>query len=67
MTFNFAMQAIDHIINSAAKTNYMSGGQDALSDRKAAPTAPRAASPRSTARISRSWYASVPGLIVIRP
>ena len=27
MTFNFAMQAIDHIINSAAKTNYMSGGQ----------------------------------------
>lgn len=33
MTFNFAMQAIDHIINSAAKTNYMSGGQMRLPNR----------------------------------
>ncbi len=53
MTFNFAMQAIDQIINSAAKTLYMSGGQMARRSSSAAPTAQRRASRRSTARIMR--------------
>ncbi len=67
MTFNFAMQAIDHIINSAAKTNYMSGGQ------MRAPIVfrgPNGAAARVGAQHSQNygpWYASVPGLIVIAP
>ena len=48
MTFNFAMQAMDQLINSAAKTQYMSGGQVKLRSCFAARTAPAAASPRST-------------------
>jgi pyruvate dehydrogenase E1 component beta subunit len=66
MTFNFALQAIDHIINSAAKTNYMSGGR-CVPDR--VPRAQRRAS-RGRAQHSQNfgpWYASVPGLIVIAP
>jgi pyruvate/2-oxoglutarate/acetoin dehydrogenase E1 component len=51
MTFNFALQAIDHIINSAAKTNYMSGGQMRCPIVFRGPTARPAGSPRSTARI----------------
>jgi pyruvate dehydrogenase E1 component beta subunit len=47
MTFNFSMQAIDHIINSAAKTLYMSGGQMARRSSFAVPTARRPASARS--------------------
>ena len=50
MTFNFAMQAIDQIINSAAKTLYMSGGQIIARSSSAAPTARRRGSPPSTAR-----------------
>jgi pyruvate dehydrogenase E1 component beta subunit len=50
MTFNFAMQAIDHIINSAAKTNYMSGGQMRCPSCSVVPTAPPAAWVRSTRR-----------------
>ena len=67
MTFNFAMQAIDHIINSAAKTNYMSGGQ------MRCPMVfggPNGAAHRVGAQHSQNyapWYASVPGLIVIAP
>ncbi len=49
MTFNFAMQAIDQIINSAAKTLYMSGGHSAARSCSAAPTAPRPGSAPSTA------------------
>ncbi len=67
MTFNFAMQAIDHIINSAAKTLYMAADRWAAPSCSVAPTARRAASPRSTARTMRSWYAHVPGLKVIAP
>jgi len=67
MTFNFAMQAIDHIINSAAKTLYMSGGQIR------APIVfrgPNGAASRVGAQHSQdygSWYAHVPGLKVVAP
>ncbi|WP_296417374.1 pyruvate dehydrogenase complex E1 component subunit beta [Pseudooctadecabacter sp.] len=67
MTFNFAMQAIDQIINSAAKTLYMSGGQ------MGAPMVfrgPNGAAARVGAQHSQdyaAWYASVPGLKVVMP
>ena len=67
MTFNFAMQAIDQIINSAAKTLYMSGGQ------MGSPMVfrgPNGAAARVAAQHSQdftSWYSSIPGLIVIAP
>ncbi|MBH9975222.1 MULTISPECIES: pyruvate dehydrogenase complex E1 component subunit beta [Bartonella] len=67
MTFNFAMQAIDQIINSAAKTHYMSGGQ------MHAPMVfrgPNGAASRVGAQHSQcyaSWYSHVPGLKVIMP
>ena len=67
MTFNFAMQAIDHIVNSSGKTNYMSGGQ------MRSPIVfrgPNGAASRVAAQHSQNygpWYASVPGLIVIAP
>ena len=53
MTFNFAMQAIDHIINSAAKTLYMSGGQMAVPSCFAVRTEPPRASRRSTVSVTR--------------
>jgi pyruvate dehydrogenase E1 component beta subunit len=67
MTFNFAMQAIDHIINSAAKTLYMSGGQ------MGAPMVfrgPNGAAARVGAQHSQdysAWYAQIPGLKVVIP
>ena len=67
MTFNFAMQAIDHIINSAAKTLYMSGGQ------MGAPIVfrgPNGAAARVGAQHSQcyaAWYSHVPGLKVVMP
>jgi pyruvate dehydrogenase E1 component beta subunit len=67
MTFNFAMQAIDHIINSAAKTLYMSGGQMRC---PIVFRGPNGAASRVAAQHSQNygpWYASVPGLIVIAP
>jgi pyruvate dehydrogenase E1 component beta subunit len=67
MTFNFALQAIDHIINSAAKTNYMSGGQMRC---PVVFRGPNGAAARVGAQHSQNfapWYASVPGLIVIAP
>ena len=67
MTFNFAMQAIDHIINSAAKTNYMSGGQMRC---PIVFRGPNGAAARVAAQHSQnygSWYAHVPGLVVIAP
>ena len=67
MTFNFAMQAIDHIINSAAKTNYMSGGQMRC---PIVFRGPNGAASRVGAQHTQNygpWYASVPGLIVIAP
>ena len=67
MTWNFAMQAIDQIINSAAKTLYMSGGQIKSS---IVFRGPNGAAARVAAQHSQdysSWYAQVPGLIVIAP
>ena len=67
MTFNFALQAIDHIINSAAKTNYMSGGQMRC---PIVFRGPNGAASRVAAQHSQNfapWYASVPGLVVIAP
>ncbi|WP_298744358.1 pyruvate dehydrogenase complex E1 component subunit beta [uncultured Brevundimonas sp.] len=67
MTFNFAMQAIDHIINSAAKTLYMSGGQITAS---VVFRGPNGAASRVGAQHSQdysAWYANVPGLKVIAP
>ena len=67
MTFNFAMQAIDHIINSAAKTHYMSGGQMHC---PIVFRGPNGAAARVGAQHSQNygpWYAAVPGLIVIAP
>jgi pyruvate dehydrogenase E1 component beta subunit len=67
MTWNFAMQAIDQIINSAAKTHYMSGGQIRCS---IVFRGPNGAAARVAAQHSQdysSWYANVPGLKVIAP
>jgi len=67
MTFNFAMQAMDHLINSAAKTNYMSGGQMGC---PAVFRGPNGAAARVGAQHSQcyaSWYAHVPGLYVLSP
>ncbi len=67
MTFNFAMQAIDHIINSAAKTRYMSGGQMSF---PIVFRGPNGAASRVAAQHSQcyaSWYAHVPGLKVVAP
>ncbi|TCP42315.1 pyruvate dehydrogenase complex E1 component subunit beta [Rhodovulum marinum] len=67
MTFNFAMQAMDHIVNSAAKTLYMSGGQ------MGAPMVfrgPNGAAARVAAQHSQdyaAWYAHIPGLKVVQP
>ena len=67
MTFNFAMQAIDHIVNSAAKTLYMSGGQMGC---PIVFRGPNGAAARVAAQHSQdyaAWYASVPGLKVAMP
>jgi len=67
MTFNFAMQAIDQIINSAAKTLYMSGGQMGC---PIVFRGPNGAASRVAAQHSQcyaSWYAHCPGLIVVAP
>ena len=67
MTFNFAMQAIDQIINSAAKTLYMSGGQMGCS---IVFRGPNGAAARVAAQHSQdysAWYSQIPGLKVIAP
>ncbi len=67
MTFNFAMQAIDHIINSAAKTLYMSGGQMGC---PIVFRGPNGAAARVGAQHSQdyaAWYAQIPGLKVVQP
>jgi len=67
MTFNFAMQAIDHIVNSAAKTLYMSGGQ---LNCPIVFRGPNGAAARVAAQHSQcysAWYAHIPGLKVIAP
>ncbi len=67
MTFNFAMQAIDHIVNSAAKTNYMSGGQMRCPMVFRGPNGSAARVGAQHSQNYAPWYASVPGLIVIAP
>jgi len=67
MTFNFAMQAIDHIINSAAKTLYMSGGQMGC---PIVFRGPNGAAARVGAQHSQdytAWYSQIPGLKVVAP
>src|SRR5690242_14902361 len=67
MTFNFAMQAIDQIINSAAKTRYMSGGQMGCSIVFRGPNGPAARVAAQHSQDYSSWYAHVPGVKVIAP
>ena len=67
MTFNFAMQAIDAIVNSAAKTLYMSGGQMSVPIVFRGPNGPAARVAAQHSQDFASWYAHVPGLIVIAP
>jgi pyruvate dehydrogenase E1 component beta subunit len=67
MTFNFAMQAMDQLINSAAKTRYMSGGQMHVSAVFRGPNGPAARVAAQHSQDYTSWYSHVPGLKVIAP
>jgi len=67
MTMNFAMQAIDHIINSAAKTLYMSGGQMGCPIVFRGPNGAAARVGAQHSQCYASWYAHVPGLKVVAP
>ncbi|MEI9930975.1 MAG: pyruvate dehydrogenase complex E1 component subunit beta [Rhizomicrobium sp.] len=67
MTWNFAMQAIDQIVNSAAKTRYMSGGQMHSPIVFRGPNGPAARVGAQHSQDYSAWYASVPGLKVVAP
>jgi pyruvate dehydrogenase E1 component beta subunit len=67
MTFNFAMQAIDQIINSAAKTRYMSGGQVSSPIVFRGPNGAAARVAAQHSHCYASWYAHIPGLKVVAP
>ncbi len=67
MTFNFAMQAMDQLINSAAKTRYMSGGQMAAPIVFRGPNGVAARVAAQHSQCYASWYAHVPGLKVVAP
>jgi pyruvate dehydrogenase E1 component beta subunit len=67
MTFNFAMQAMDHLINSAAKTRYMSGGQVALSIVFRGPNGPASRVAAQHSQDFTAWYSHIPGLKVVAP
>ncbi len=67
MTFNFAMQAIDHIINSAAKTRYMSGGMIGVPIVFRGPNGFAARVAAQHSQCYASWYGHVPGLKVVAP
>jgi pyruvate dehydrogenase E1 component beta subunit len=67
MTFNFAMQAMDHLINSAAKTHYMSGGQVTIAIVFRGPNGPAARVAAQHSQDFSSWYSHIPGLKVIAP
>ncbi len=67
MTFNFAMQAMDQIINSAAKTRYMSGGQIGSPVVFRGPNGPAARVAAQHSQDFTAWYAHIPGLKVIAP
>ena len=67
MTFNFSMQAIDHLINSAAKTLYMSGGQMNCPIVFRGPNGAAARVAAQHSQVFAAWYSHVPGLKVIQP
>lgn len=67
MTFNFAMQAMDQLINSAAKTRYMSGGQMMTSVVFRGPNGPAARVAAQHSQDFTSWYSHIPGLKVVAP
>jgi pyruvate dehydrogenase E1 component beta subunit len=67
MTWNFAMQAIDQLINSAAKTTYMSGGQVTVSIVFRGPNGPAARVAAQHSQDYSAWYSHIPGLKVIAP
>lgn len=67
MTFNFAMQSIDHIINSAAKTLYMSGGKQPCNITFRGPNGAAAGVAAQHSQDYSAWYGSIPGLKVISP
>ena len=67
MTFNFAMQAMDQIINSAAKTNYMSGGQMGCPIVFRGPNGAAARVAAQHSQCFAAWYSQVPGLSVVMP
>src|SRR5204863_6483912 len=67
MTFNFALQAMDQLINSAAKTRYMSGGQIGVSIVFRGPNGPAARVAAQHSHDFSSWYAHIPGLKVVAP
>jgi len=67
MTFNFAMQAMDQLINSAAKTRYMSGGQIGASIVFRGPNGPAARVAAQHSQDYSAWYSHIPGLKVIAP
>ncbi|MEQ8745300.1 pyruvate dehydrogenase complex E1 component subunit beta [Pyruvatibacter sp.] len=67
MTFNFAMQAIDQIINSAAKTRYMAGGKIGCPIVFRGPNGPAARVGAQHSQDYAAWYAHIPGLVVIAP
>jgi pyruvate dehydrogenase E1 component beta subunit len=67
MTFNFAMQAMDQLINSAAKTRYMSGGQMSASVVFRGPNGPAARVAAQHSQDFSAWYSHIPGLKVIAP
>ena len=67
MTFNFAMQAIDQVINSAAKTHYMSGGIQPCNIVFRGPNGFAAGVAAQHSQDYSSWYGSIPGLKVVTP
>ncbi|XP_020581406.1 pyruvate dehydrogenase E1 component subunit beta-1, mitochondrial isoform X3 [Phalaenopsis equestris] len=67
MTFNFSMQAIDHIINSAAKSNYMSAGQISVPIVFRGPNGAAAGVAAQHSQCYAAWYGSCPGLKVLSP
>jgi pyruvate dehydrogenase E1 component beta subunit len=67
MTMNFAMQAIDHIVNSAAKSHYMSGGQLRAPMVFRGPNGPPTAVGAQHSQCYAAWFSSIPGLKVVAP
>jgi pyruvate dehydrogenase E1 component beta subunit len=67
MTFNFAMQAMDQLINSAAKTQYMSGGQVTVAIVFRGPNGPASRVAAQHSQDYSAWYSHIPGLKVIAP